>query len=144
MRISFRFCCLPLLMIGCCTASLLPGQSVTVRLVNGKNLKPMVNKKIYIRFPDDPSGREIALETDKQGSIYFDATGHSAFEVHPIAVVPCGEQPVGYPIRSYQVLEVVKSGFLTKNDCGKRILEPIRGQLTYFARPATTWELFRN
>ncbi len=119
------------------------GQSIVVRLVNGRNGKPIAKVRVYIGF-DDLKGKPLDLKTDTNGEIRFDAHGARTFQVHAVGVVACGEQPIGAPYPNFSIDEILKGGMLTENDCGHLNEEPLRGKLQYFVRPATGWQLFKN
>jgi hypothetical protein len=120
-------------------------QLVSVQFISGRSGR-VVKKgvRVWVHF-DNGKGREILdLRTDSQGVIQFDAGGATTFQVSAVGFVPCGEQPIGVPARNYSVEDVLKHGLLTKNECGTLHSEPLRGRLSYFVRPATWWELFKN
>jgi hypothetical protein len=120
------------------------GQPVTVRIINGRNGKPLPKVRVYIGFDDLKGRQSLDLTTDAQGELQFEANGAKTIQVHPVGEVTCGEQPVGAPYRNYSIEEILKDGLLTKNDCSHISAEPLRGKLLYFVRPATGWELFKN
>jgi hypothetical protein len=121
------------------------GQSVRVQFVNGRSGKPIgKGGRIWVYF-NNKTGRHIFdLRTDQEGEIQFEADGAETFQVSSVGYVACGEQPVGSPPRDYSIDEVLKTGLLTENDCGRLNTEPLRGRLLYFVRPATWWELFKE
>jgi hypothetical protein len=128
----------------CIFASAAFGQTVVVQLINGRSEKPMVKVRVYIGL-DDLKGRQtLDLTTNHLGEVQFEANGAKTFQVHPVGIVACGEQPTGAPYRDYSIAETLKTGLLTQNNCGRTNAEPLRGRLEYFARPATWWELFKN
>lgn len=120
------------------------GQQVIVQVINGKTNKPISKAKLFISFPDDLKRQSIQLFTDQNGETAFSLDSAKRFEVHAIALVTCGEQPAGTNQPSFSASEVLGSGILTKNDCGKSGREPIRGKIVYFVRTAGWWELFKN
>jgi len=128
----------------CVPTNAAPPKLVVVQLLNGRNGKPLANVRVYVSFDDHKGRKSLDLISNGRGEIEFDASGAGTFQVHPIALVPCGEQYIGNPDRNYAIDEVLGPGILTKNDCGHLESEPLRGRLLYFARRATWWELFRN
>ena len=119
-------------------------QSVTVQLVNGSSGKPMAKVRVYIGFDDLKEKAPLDLTTDRLGEVHFDAHGARTFQVHPVGVVACGEQPKGIPYRDYSVQNTLRHGLVPRNTCGHLNTEPAGGRLLYFVRPASWWELFRN
>jgi len=120
------------------------GQQVVVQVINGKTNKPVSKAKLLISFPGGTKPQSLELFTDQNGEAAFSLDGSAQFEIHPIALVTCGEQPPGAKQPTFSVSEILQSGVLTKNDCGHSEREPIRGRVVYFVRTAGWWELFRN
>jgi hypothetical protein len=125
-------------------SSIASAQTVVVKILNGKNHKPLAHFRVFIVLGDPRNQHTLDLNTDKEGTIQFDADNAKTFQVKPIGTVSCGEQPIGAPDRDYSTEQVLKNGIVTRNDCGKFNPEPVRGQLLYLVRPATWLELFRN
>jgi hypothetical protein len=124
--------------------SVASAQTVAVRLLNGKNGKPLEHYRVYVILGDPRAQHSLDLKTDREGEVQFDPGEAKTFQVRPIGTVACGEQRIGAPDRDYSVDEVLKEGVVTKNDCGSFYPEPTRGRLIFLARPATWLELFRN
>jgi hypothetical protein len=121
------------------------GQSVRVQFVKGWSGKPIGKGGRVSVYFNNKIGRHIVdLRTDQEGEIQFEADGAETFQVSSVGYVACEEQPVGSPTRDYSIDEVLKTGLLTENDCGRLNTEPLRGRLLYFVRPATWWELFKE
>lgn len=120
-------------------------QTISVQLLNGQNGKPIKKGiRIWAYFNNDAGRHILDLHTDREGQVQFDVNGAKTFQVSPVGYVPCGEQPIGSSARDYAVAEVLRTGLLTANDCGRLSTEPIRGRLSYFVKPASWWELFKN
>jgi hypothetical protein len=120
------------------------GQQIVVQVINGKTNKPISKAKLFVSFPNETKRQSIQLYTDKDGEAAFPLEGSDRFEIHPIALVTCGEQPAGTSQPSFSATEVLNAGILTKNDCGQSGREPIRGKVVYFVRTAGWSELFKN
>ena len=127
----------------CTFAPATVGQTVTVRLINGRNGKPLSRVKTAIGFDNDKNRQFIILYSDLNGELHFEADQSRTIYVHPIGVIDCGEQPVGAPDPNYSIAEILKNGLLTRNNCGKGNYEPLRGKLLYFGRRASWWEMFK-
>src|SRR5271168_4477256 len=104
-------------------------QSVTVQFLNGKSGKPIAKgSRIWVYF-NDKTGRQIVdLRTDRQGAVQFETNDAKTFQVSAVGYVGCGEQPIGSSPRDYPIDEVLKTGLLTWNDCGRLNAEPLQGR----------------
>lgn len=131
-------------LVGCMWSGAASAQTVIVKLLNGKSGKPISRIRVYIVLGDPKDQKLFDPKTDQQGKVQFEAKDLKTFQLRAIGTVTCGEQPIGAPGRDYPTDEVLKTGIVTANDCGSRKFEPIHGQLTYIARPATWLELFKN
>jgi hypothetical protein len=118
-------------------------QSVVVQILNGRNGKPIPKVRVWVNFDDQKSRQPLDLKTDRQGEVQFETNGAKTFQVSPVGEIPCREQQFIAPI-DYSIEEILKTGIVTRNDCGHSNPEPSRGRLKYIARPATWWELFKN
>jgi hypothetical protein len=119
-------------------------QTVVAKLLDGHNRKPKAHFRVYIVLGVPRAQRTLDLKTDREGEVHFDVSGAATFQVRPVGVVACGEQPIGTPIRDYSVADVLAHGIVTKNECGDFAPEPLRGQIVYLVRSATKLEMFRN
>ena len=135
--------CLPFLAIPT-HSQIASAQTIVVRVVNGKNRKPLAHYRVYIVLGNPHGQQSLDLMSDREGRVQFDSGGVTTFQVRPVGTVPCGEQRIGAPNRDYSVAEVLAHGIVTRNDCGDFSPEPVRGQFVYLARSATWLELFRN
>jgi hypothetical protein len=134
---------LPLALIVAIFNGIALAESVVVQILNGRNGKPISKIRVWVSF-DDKRGKELLdLKTDRQGEVQFETNGAKIFRVSPVGVVDCREQKFTTPI-DYSIEEILKTGMVTRNDCGHSNPEPSRGRLMYIVRPATSWELFKN
>ncbi len=118
-------------------------QSVIVRFLNGRNGKPITDARVYVAL-DNKRQQPLDLSTDRNGEVQFETNGAQNFQVVAIGHVACGDDTISAPHREYSIAEILKSGLLTQNNCGRGNYEPLRGRLLYFARRLTFWEMFRN
>lgn len=122
---------------------ILPGatfaQPIKVKLVNGKTGKPFKRVRVYIVLSGQKQQHLLDLTTDNGGDVRFDSGDGLMFQVRPVGELSCGEQPTDYLVGT-----VASSGIVTRDDCGHFAPAAVPGQLTYLARPATWWQLFRN
>jgi len=124
--------------------SAVSAQTVVVKLQDGHNRKAKAHIPVHIILGDPRAQHSLDLKTDAEGKLHFNADGATTFQVRPVGVVACGEQPIGAPTRNYSVTDVLTHGVVTKNECGDFRPEPVRGQIIYLVRSATWSELFRN
>ena len=128
------------LLIFCMTTA--SAQTVVVQVINGRNGKSISKVRVYIGF-DDLKGRQpLDLRTNSQGEVQFDAKGSKTIQVHSIGEIACGGQPKGAPYRDYAIDDILRTGLVTRNDCGHFNPEPLRGRLLYIVRPATFSEMW--
>src|SRR5579859_5081776 len=114
----------------------LVAQQIVLQVVDGRKDKPISNAKLYVSFPTEANRKVLQLSTNSNGTVAFDADGVSEFQIHPVALVTCGEQRRGEQPKNYSVNEVMNIGVTTTNDCGRSGREPLRGKLVIFVRPA--------
>ena len=127
-------------LLSCETAS---GETITVQLLNGKSRKVLKGHLVTIILGDPHKQHALDLKTDRDGRVRFETNGEGSFQVRPIGLIPCSTPAsVGANI-NYSVSEVSAHGIVTSNDCGTFNPEPMRGQVTVLARPASTLDLFR-
>jgi hypothetical protein len=118
-------------------------QTVVVQILNGRNGKPIPKVRVWVGFDDQKSKEPLDLKTDRQGEVQFDTNGAKTFQVSPVGEIACREQQFTAPI-DYSIEDILKTGIVTRNDCGHSKPKPSRGRLIYVVRPATWWELFKN
>jgi hypothetical protein len=118
-------------------------QTVVVQILNGRNGKPIPKVRVWVGFDDQKSRPPLDFKTDRQGEVQFETNGAKTFQVSPVGEIACREQQFTAPI-GYSIEDILKTGIVTRNDCGHSNPEPSRGRLIYVVRPATSWELFKN
>ena len=115
---------------------------VVLRLLNGKNGKPLTDERPNI-WLGNASG--ITRKTDANGEIALDIS-----HVQPRTVRVFGNEYVDCRLRgsnkfapmnvSYPLDEIIAKGIVTENDCGKYRVDPIPGVLVLYLRPMTFLE----
>ena len=133
---------LPLLFV---TTILCPAQntsSIVIRLVNGKNGKPIVDKQVNVELGKS----EISRDPDSQGEIVLDILNVEPRElrVRPNNDFDCrfkkDQMGSGGLDLKYSLDEVVSKGIVGDNHCGKAHVLPTPGILTLYLRPRTLME----
>jgi hypothetical protein len=119
---------------------------IVVRLLNGKNGKPLRNEYPNI-WLGNASG--INPKTDANGEITVDISRVQPRTVRVLGnyYVDCrprGSNKLAAMNVSYSLDEIIAKGIETENDCGKSQVDPIPGVLVLYLRPMTfieKWEL---
>jgi hypothetical protein len=118
--------------------------TITVRLINGKNGKPIKDDTPNIRFAGENGIYGDNPATNSSGEVVVKV--HSPdIEVMPNLYADCRykhDSTAGIEVK-YSVEEILKTGIVTENVCGKRRLKPIPGVLILYARPRTLIEGIR-
>lgn len=143
---NMRFTNLPKLTFECGLASMLglamlvlpagaSAEPITIRVVDGRNGHPITDEKLQLWF-NSQSGSAMSISTDKQGVAKVDAPAGAALLVSANLYVDCRYSKQTGPERpTYPVSDIVRSGVLAANTCGKLKLSPTPGELIFFARP---------
>lgn len=127
--------------INCC--SRLEAETVTIRVLNGKNGKPVTDEQVNVLFPVNHRA-QLLLHTDKDGDVQFDGDRGEVFQILPDFYADCRSWQAGTPSPLYSVTEVLSEGRLTQNTCSKMNIEPRRGKLVYFVKPLHWWEAYKR
>jgi hypothetical protein len=117
-------------------------QTVVVQFLDGRNGKPVTKARVYIGLDSGKRGEPLDLRPNSRGEVEFDIGSAKTFQVTAVGEVPCHEE--GVAVFDYSIEQVRRTGIVTSNNCGRMKVEPASGRLTYFVRPATWWELFKN
>ena len=116
--------------------------TIKVLLMNGKTGKPISDEAPNIlfegfKYQDNP-------KTNRNGEIVL--TVHSSqLMVLPNLYADCrlkGDSTAAYSVK-YSVEEIIKTGIVSENVCGKHRVNPIPGVLVLYARPRTVVERTR-
>lgn len=147
-------------------------QTLEIKLVDGRNGRPMVGTSAYVNVWVGRERKEaIAIPTDDHGVARLQltlnpneeniplSTGHGTIvEKHPVVkydesfrlnvpYVLCGagegsHSPVD--LRSFSTKEVLDHGYASGNTCGKVTATPQPGQVILFVRPLTFLEKMKQ
>lgn len=118
--------------------------SIRVRLVNGRNARPVGNAKtVNTVVPIELYATPIARRADKQGTysllIQSDAQLRTVVtNFRTCRAVPRADRK--QPPMAYPVQQVVARGVVAENRCSSRTLAPTPGTLTLFVRPLHWWQ----
>jgi len=147
-------------------------QTLEIKLVDGKNGRPMVGTSAYVNIWVGGERKEaIAIPTDENGVARLQltlnpneenmplSTGHGTMvEKHPVVkyaesfrinvpYVVCGSgegdrSPLG--LKNFSTKEVLDHGYASANTCGKVTATPQPGQVVLFVRPLTFMEKMKQ
>lgn len=121
-------------------------QKIIVRMLNGKNGKPVRNENpnLWIGSLGNLAGlrgSHLGFTTDSKGEFVLDVTDAQPRElrISPDYFVDCryaGDQTGGDKIR-YSLEEIIRKGVVGDNRCGTPHVQPAPGILVLYARPRT-------
>jgi hypothetical protein len=173
-QVSFCFGWLNLLVTVLLTmpAMSLTAQTLEVKLVDGRNGRPMVGASAYVNVWVGGERKEaIAIPTDDKGVARLqltlnpnevnipNSTGHGTIvENHPVVkydeffrinapYVLCGSGEgtrSWLELKNFSTKEVLDHGYASVNTCGKVTASPQPGQVVLFVRPLTFWEKMKQ
>jgi len=122
------------------SSPLMKAQQVLIRVLDGRNGHPISDEKLQLWF-NSQSGSAMSISTDKQGVAKVDAPSGAALLVSANLYVDCRYSKQTGPERlTYPVSDILHSGVLAANTCGKLKLSPTPGELIFFVRPEHWWE----
>lgn len=115
-------------------------EPIIIRVVDGRNGHPITDEKLQLWF-NSQSGSAMSIATDEQGVAKVDASAGAALLVSANLYGDCRYSKQTGPERpTYPVSDIVRSGVLGANTCGKLKLSPTPGELIFFVRPEHWWE----
>lgn len=119
-------------------------KTVTIRLVNGKNGKPMEHERLLVFFGSSSQNvrfhkESIDLHTDSKGEATLPSNGPTFlyFQVFVDFRTLCQNNPND---RSFAVADILRDGEQIPNICGKAAVPKTPGTLVIYARSATLEE----
>lgn len=146
-------------------------QTLEIKLVDGRNGRPMVGTSVYVNVWVGGERKEaIAIPADDNGVARLQltlnpneenipiSTGHGTIvEKHPVVrydesfrinapYVLCGVEGnrSWLDLKSFSTKEVLEHGYASGNTCGKVIATPQPGQVVLFVRPLTFMEKMKQ
>lgn len=122
------------------SSHVMKAEQVLVRVVDGRNGRPISGEKLQLWF-NSQSGSAMSISTDTRGVAKVDAPPGAALLLSANLYVDCRYSKRTGPERpSYPVSDILRSGVLAANTCGKLKLSPKPGELIFFVRPEHWWE----
>lgn len=148
----------------------LHAQTLRIKLVNGKNGHPMGHKCVNVGV--DHIWHMLAIPTDKDGVASLRLTDKDAevntqndwnwcgdvgvtnpvvkysdlfsINVGYVLCVPHGSNYSWLAIQKFSTKDVLQSGVVTQNVCGKATASPEPGEVILFVRPLNFWEKWKQ
>ena len=126
------------------SALTLQAQVIRVKVVDGKNGKPVANLDIMFNT-EIPAWSPYSLFTDRNGEVAVKVGSFTKMVVFTPSMKyrGCLKSPIkGQAPTSplYSVADILSKGISMENSCGKRRIDAVPGELLYFVRPWTFWE----
>jgi hypothetical protein len=173
-QVSFCFGLLNLLVTVLLTmpAMSLAGQTLEIKMVDGRNGRPMVGASSYVNVWMGGERKEaIAIPTDDKGVARLQLTLNpnevnipnstgtgSVVANHPVVkydesfrinapYVLCGAGEGNHSwleLKNFSTKEVLDRGYASINTCGKVTVSPQPGKVVLFVRPLTLWEKMKQ
>ena len=173
-QVSFCFRWLNLLVTVLLTmpAMSLAAQTLEIKLVDGRNGRPMVGASSYVNvwvgterrvaivIPTDGNGVARMQLTSKASEVNIPNSQNNGSIVvnHPIVkydeilqinnpYVLCGPGGSNYSwlgLENFSMKEILDHGYASANTCGKVTVSPEPGQVVLFVRPLTFWEKMKQ
>jgi hypothetical protein len=147
-------------------------QTIEIKLVDGRNGRPMVGASSYVNVWVGGERKEaIAIPTDEKGVARLQLTlnpsevnipnsknNGSLVVDHPIVkydesfrinapYVLCGPGGSNYSwleLKDFTTKEILDHGYASANTCGRATVSPQPGQMILFVRPLTLWEKLKQ
>ena len=135
-------------------------QTLSVRLLNGRNGKPIANTYVNVWVGDqrkdaipvsiDSNGNGALSLTNRETDVHVEAgSSHPLISLYApevrlqVGFVLCQTVRQKYSwlqITPYSTDHWTRTGIVTANTCGNAVAKPQPGVLTIFVRPLTFWE----
>lgn len=153
------------------SATLLQTQTVTIKLVNGRNGLPMAGSHVNVWVGNERK-MAMAIPTDKQGIARFrlivndgevDILRSRSSDVEPVVTDPVVKYDdfirinVGYVLcqpggsnyswlatKQVSTKQLINEGIVMPNTCGKVTASPNPRELVIFVRPLNFWERLKE
>jgi len=124
----------------------LQAQGIRIKVVDGKNGKPVTNLVISFRTEiTSPPWIHPSLLTDQNGEVVVKVGSFTSMALYTpsLKYAAClsptvkGQAPSS-PL--YSVADILSKGISMENSCGKRRVDAAPGEIVYFVRPWTFWK----
>jgi hypothetical protein len=129
-------------------------QELRIRVLDGRSGRPISKEQVNVWIGNIPAtsgfggkdGTAFLLSTDKSGEAALPiAVNHKEWiEIETDYYFDCRPFRRNATRPTYPVKEVLQSGIVTDNTCGKFRAEPRHGELTFIVRHLHWWESFKR
>jgi hypothetical protein len=124
----------------------LQAQVIRVKVVDGKNGKPVANLQIMFQTEiTEPPWSSPSLLTDQNGEIAVKVGSFTSMALYTpslkyaACLTPATKGHVATsPL--YSVADILSEGISMENNCGRLRVKAAPGEIVYFVRPWTFWE----
>lgn len=123
-------------------ASALHGATILIRVVDGRNGKAVARERVVF-WIDKMSGAARDAKTDPDGVATIEAPAGARLITAFDVMFDCRPFKRGTPRPSYAVDEILSSGVVAGNTCGKVRGSAKPGEILFFVRPVHWWEGMR-
>jgi hypothetical protein len=142
--LPLRECVRFLLIIVCYTTSItaLHAQDLRVRILDGRSGHPISNEQPQVWIGHE-NGSAIQLQTNQDGiaDVHLRKTADADYiRIEANHYYDCRRFQKDAARPSYSVKEIIASGVVGEDTCGKLQIEPKRGEVILFVRPLHWWE----
>jgi hypothetical protein len=120
-------------------------QVVKVRLLNGKTGKPIKNDTPNVWFDDAKDRSNPQTNSNGEVVVSLNDAQFQDLRVLPNLYADCrfkGNSTAGMSVK-YSLKEIIATGVVSANVCGKERIEPTPGVLVLYVRPMTFLEKWR-
>jgi hypothetical protein len=126
-------------------ASSLTAQSITLRLVNGKNGKPMSDQNVAVSWDDsfiaiqvrvDRDGRAVLAIPPGTLRVTFRGGSSKGKEPNRVAYLDCNSSLTSLAAADLSLNQILAHGFVAKNQCSRKV-QPVAkpGEVIFLAEP---------
>jgi hypothetical protein len=113
--------------------------SIQIRVLNGKNGKPIKDEKLNVWRTADQRDSEI-MPTDTNGVIPLEVDKNSSIRVGGNIYFTCHPYKAGDKERLYSVEKILNEGIVDLNTCGNANVLAKPREFVIYERPRSLWE----
>jgi len=126
--------------VNCCSDQV---RTIRIRTVDGRNGHPISNERLQVKI--NGQAHVLDLPADKNGIADIQiASANTFLEIESNLYFDCRPFDQGKSRPKYSVSEILKSGLVVMNTCGKLNIMPKPGEVVFFVRPLHWWEGLRR
>lgn len=120
---------------------------ITIKVINGHNGKPLKGTTVDVWFGRKASPPPTQVRTTNEGNASLLVP--ESVETIVIAGQRVGDCRAGNPKsyiegNVYRIQDILRTGVVAQNKCGKARNQPTHGVLVFYVRPLHWWEKMRD